>query len=37
LSEAIINKLKKVQNKQQGVYEKWLQDQKPATEEQKEE
>lgn len=24
LSEAILNKLKKVQNKQQGVYEKWL-------------
>jgi len=27
LSEAIVNKLKKVQNKQQGVYEKWLKEQ----------
>ena len=30
LSEAILNKLKKVQNKQQGIYEKWLKEQAEA-------
>lgn len=36
LSEAILNGLKKVQKKQQGVYEKWLKEQEAAQEEKQE-
>ena len=35
LSEAIVNKLKKIQNKQQGVYEKFLKEQEGEKEEEK--
>ncbi len=35
LSEAIVNGLKKKQNKQETVYQKWLKEQEAATEEAK--